>query len=160
VKVNPSDLIMSTLQVVLAPVALGLLINTKLPKLSSAVSEFTPFMSVLFVSLICGSISAANSGIQLAVPKIKLLGAIIALHSAGFLFGYTISKLMGASEPKARTISIETGMQNSALASVLAAHFPSPQLTALPGCISATTHSLIGSCLASLWRWSSNRKRK
>ena len=43
-------------------------------------------------------------------------------------------------------------MQNSALASVLAAHFPDPRLTALPGCVSATTHSLIGSFLAAIWR--------
>ena len=43
-------------------------------------------------------------------------------------------------------------MQNSALAAVLAGHLPNPVLSAMPGCISATVHSLIGSFLAALWR--------
>lgn len=157
VAIRSTDLVLSTLQVVLAPVALGLLINTKFPRTSSAVSKWTPFASVLFVSLICGTISAANAGTALAVPGIKLLASIAALHVTGFTLGYFLSKLLGADEPKARTISIETGMQNSALASVLAVHFPNPQLTALPGCISATCHSLIGSFLAAFWRWRSSR---
>ncbi|MEL6547861.1 MAG: hypothetical protein AAFQ82_24760, partial [Myxococcota bacterium] len=49
-------------------------------------------------------------------------------------------------------ISIEVGMQNSGLATVLArAHFADP-LTALPGAISAAVHSMIGSALAAFWR--------
>jgi bile acid:Na+ symporter, BASS family len=48
--------------------------------------------------------------------------------------------------------SIETGMQNSALAVVLAKHFPNPALSSLPGAISATCHSVIGSLLAAVWR--------
>ena len=43
-------------------------------------------------------------------------------------------------------------MQNSALAVVLSRHFPHPDLTALPGALSATCHSVIGSILASVWR--------
>lgn len=49
--------------------------------------------------------------------------------------------------------SIETGMQNSALAVVLSRHFPNPALCALPGSISATVHSVIGSILATYFRW-------
>ena len=43
-------------------------------------------------------------------------------------------------------------MQNSALAAVLAQSLPNPSLTALPACISATTHSILGSLLAGIWR--------
>ena len=49
-------------------------------------------------------------------------------------------------------------MQNSALAVVLSKHFPNPQLCALPGAISATCHSLLGSTLAVIWRLISDRK--
>lgn len=49
-------------------------------------------------------------------------------------------------------------MQNSALAVVLAQHFPNPSMSALPGAISATCHSLIGSFLAACWRFASNRR--
>ena len=44
-------------------------------------------------------------------------------------------------------------MQNSALAVVLSRHFPNPALCALPGSISATVHSVIGSILATYFRW-------
>ena len=51
-----------------------------------------------------------------------------------------------------RTVSIEVMMQNSSLAvSLAAAHFANP-LTALPGAISATVHSVFGSILAGGWR--------
>ena len=109
VSIRSSDLVLSTLQVVLAPVAMGLLINTKLPRLSTAVSKWTPFLSVLFVSLICGSISSANAGVALGVSGAKLLASIAALHTTGFLLGYLAAKGLGADEAKARTISIETG---------------------------------------------------
>ena len=58
----------------------------------------------------------------------------------------------GYNESTARTISIETGMQNSALAVVLAQSIGSPPLAALPGAISALTHSCLGSILATYWR--------
>ncbi|MEM6731193.1 MAG: hypothetical protein AAF658_06535, partial [Myxococcota bacterium] len=58
----------------------------------------------------------------------------------------------GASKGPERTISIEVGMQNSGLATVLArSHFSDP-LTAIPGAMSAAIHSILGSSLAALWR--------
>ena len=64
---------------------------------------------MIFVALICGSIAAANAGMALAIPGARLLLAIFALHCSGFFFGYLVSRLFGADEAKARTISIETG---------------------------------------------------
>ena len=110
VSIQSSALIASTLQVVLAPVAAGILINSRFPSFSAAVSNWTPFLSVIFVALICGTVSAANAGVQLAIPGFNLIAAIIGLHSIGFALGYGVSKLLGADESKARTISIETGI--------------------------------------------------
>ena len=50
------------------------------------------------------------------------------------------------------TISIETGMQNSALAVVLAKSIGADPLSYLPGALSATAHSCLGSGLAAFWR--------
>mmetsp|Transcript_8812 Transcript_8812/g.14667 ORF Transcript_8812/g.14667 Transcript_8812/m.14667 type:complete len:410 (-) Transcript_8812:855-2084(-) len=152
VTIQASDLVKSTLSVVLLPVALGLLLNTNYPRVCTSVAGYTPFLSVLLVALICGSISASNSAIVNGVLSLKLIAAIISLHSMGFGVGYLFAKLCRAEDSQARTISIETGMQNSALAVVLARHFPNPQLCALPGALSATCHSIIGSILAALWR--------
>ena len=72
-------------------------------------SAYTPFACVVFVAMICGSIAAANAGIAASIPGSRLVLAILALHCSGFLFGYLVSRLFGADEAKARTISIETG---------------------------------------------------
>eukprot|EP01041_Mallomonas_annulata_P013561 gene13561-28777_t len=159
IRVDAKDLMMTTLQVVLFPIICGLSLNTKFPKLCANAATYTPITSVLLVSLICGSIAAENSALITTIPSFKLLLALIALHSGGFLVGYFLSRLIGAGEKRSRTISIETGMQNSALAAVLARNFPNPMMSAIPGCISATCHSVIGSILAIYWR-RSTRKRE
>lgn len=152
VEIKAAELVASTLNVVLLPVLAGLALNTARPKLSQAVASYTPFMGVLLVSAICGCISAVNSGTALKTIGPGLVTAILGLHTVGFALGYLVSRRMGADESRARTISIETGMQNSALAVVLAKHFPNPLLSSLPGAFSATAHSIIGSALAAYWR--------
>ena len=64
------------------------------------------------------------------------------------MLGYTVPKLLGNPEEVARTVSIETGMQNSALGVVLASRNFADPLTALPCAISATCHSVLGSSFA------------
>lgn len=61
-------------------------------------------------------------------------------------------KVFGLGERTARTIAIETGMQNSALAVVLAKSIGADPLSYLPGALSATAHSCLGSGLAAFWR--------
>merc|ERR1712146_500343 len=110
-----------------------------------------------------------NSGgsFQTIKELIKLINknlfiGIVGLHAGGFVLGYVVPKLGRAGEKKSRAISIETGMQNSALAAVLAQALPNPSQSALPACISATTHSILGSLLAGIWRISDyiNRDKK
>ncbi|CAN0429975.1 unnamed protein product, partial [Hapterophycus canaliculatus] len=69
-----------------------------------------------------------------------------------FAVGYGGMRACGFTEQEARTASIEVGMQNSALAVVLAQRGLSDPLSAIPGAVSATCHSLIGSALAAYWR--------
>mgnify|MGYP007048362218 CR=1 FL=1 len=66
----------------------------------------------------------------------------------------------GLDEPSRRTVSIETGMQNSALACVLASAGGLPAAATLPGALSATVHSVMGSALARLWRGSWQPRRR
>jgi BASS family bile acid:Na+ symporter len=49
-------------------------------------------------------------------------------------------------------------MQNSALAVVLAKSIGADPLSYLPGALSATAHSCLGSGLAAFWRWLDSRK--
>ena len=82
-----------------------------------------------------------------------IVASVLGLHTVGFLAGYLVPrKVLGFGERTSRTISIETGMQNSALAVVLARSIGAPPIASLPGALSATAHSCMGSILAAYWR--------
>lgn len=154
VHINGWALCHATARVVLMPVLLGMILNAKLPRVSKYLSRFTPFSSVLLVALICGGVVAQNAATMVGSTMLPMVvGSVVLLHSIGFLAGYLVpKKVLGFSEQTSRTISIETGMQNSALAVVLARSLGAPAIASLPGALSATVHSCLGSMLASYWR--------
>lgn len=174
IPVSGKALCMATAKVVLLPVGLGVFLNEYFPQSCKQVSRFTPFASVLLVSLICGGVVSNNAamwttggavatavgGGALSLPMLILL-AVILTHTLGFTAGYLLPrKVFGLPERTARTISIETGMQNSALAVVLAKSIGADPLSYLPGALSATAHSCLGSGLAAFWRMMDSRKKK
>lgn len=153
--VSGKALCFATAKVVLGPVVIGMALNAKLPKFSKNISRFTPFSSVLLVATICGGVMATNASAVLTLGSLfpRILAAVVGTHAIGFASGYFAPKTLGGyDESTSRTISIETGMQNSALAVVLAQSIGAPPLAALPGAISALTHSCLGSLMAAFWR--------
>lgn len=158
VPVRAVGLLVSTAQVVLGPLILGATINRLFPRIVSAVSALLPLFSVIGVTMICGGVVAANAA-SLAKVGPALITAIALMHAFGGVLGYVIARIAQSPDSAARTISIEVMMQNSSLAVSLAhAHFANP-LTAVPGAISATMHSVFGSLLAGFWRIMDARKR-
>ena len=152
VAVDAGGLFVSTLQVVVLPVAAGVVVNRWLPGAVRAVLPVAPLVSVVTIALVCGSVVGRNAAaIRESGPR--LLAAVVLLHGAGFAAGHAFARLLGYDRTVARTISIEVGMQNSGLGVVLARrHFPAEPLAAVPGAISAVVHSVIGSLLAAVWR--------
>ncbi|GAB4268488.1 MAG: bile acid:sodium symporter family protein [Methylomicrobium sp.] len=152
VPVDAWSLFYHTVQVVILPVTLGMLLNRFLPRVVATVTPVAPLVSVVVIALICASIIGANAGtiIHSALP---LLSAVALLHIGGFALGYLIARLFGLEEQACRTISIEVGMQNSGLGAVLArTSFTQMALAPVPSAISASFHSIIGSVLAAWWR--------
>lgn len=151
-EVDALGMLLTTLQVVVAPVALGVLLHHRVPGLSRPFSEWGPLVSVLLICMICASI-IGNSREAILEHFGRLALAVVLLHSSGFLLGWGLSRLVGLPVRDGRAVSIETGMQNSGLAAVLArTHFAANPLTAVPAALSSVTHSLIGSILAGIWR--------
>ena len=158
--VSGKALLASTAQVVLGPVLLGLAIRSAAPRAAAGVAAVAPPLCVLLVALICGSVVAQNAA-TMGLPPAALVGAVLCMHAFGFLLGYATPRfLCRLPENASRTVSIETGMQNSALASVLAAAAIDHPAAALPGAISATAHSVMGSFLAAYWRRQDRRTGK
>ena len=145
-------LLLRVLQVVLVPVACGVLLKQGLPSWARRVEPVRPPLAVVAIVLIVASVVGSQRQLLLEQGALLLLACLL-LHGGGFLLGFLMARMAGASSQAQRSISIEVGMQNSGLAVVLARSggFASP-LTALPGAISAVVHCLLGSALAVVWR--------
>jgi BASS family bile acid:Na+ symporter len=153
IEVDALGLFVSTLQVIILPLLLGILLNRLSRRVVTAVLPYAPLLSVVTIALICASI-IGQSAVAIKQSAGRLLLAVFLLHAVGFLLGYVAARLTGFDKQVARTVSIEVGMQNSGLGVVLARrHFADP-LTAVPGAISSVFHSVIGSLLAGIWRLS------
>ena len=152
VPVNGWTLFLKVVQVVLLPVALGVVLKQGFPRVARRVQPVMPPLAVVMIVMIVASIVGSQRA-ALIEQGPRLLMACLLLHGGGFLLGQLIPRLLGEPLAVRRTISIEVGMQNSGLAVVLARSggFASP-ITALPGAISAVIHCLIGSGLAASWR--------
>ena len=151
IDVNAWGLFWSTVQVVILPVAIGIFLNRFMPKLTKQAIVFSPFVAVIFITLIVASIVGGGRA-QIIKSGFRLVLAVFSLHAFGFLFGYVLSRLWIRQVIQARTISIEVGMQNSGLGVVLARQNFTDPLVAIPSAISSVFHSLIASLLAAYWR--------
>jgi len=151
VEVPAAGLLVSTVQVVILPIALGVLLKRGLPSLTAKLVPVAPLAAVVMITLIVASIFSSGRT-QILESGVTLLAAVGCLHASGFLLGYLGAWIATGDVITARTISIEVGMQNSGLGVVLARqNFVSP-LVAIPSAIASLFHSLIGSLLVAVWR--------
>ena len=144
-------LFLSTVQVVVVPIAAGLLMKRWLPALTRAILPVAPLAAVVMITLIVASIIGAGRA-EILAAGVRPVLAVFTLHAAGFLLGYVASRALRSDVRSARTISIEVGMQNSGLGVVLARQNFADPLVAIPSAISSLFHSLIASALAGWWR--------
>ncbi|KAK6947676.1 Bile acid:sodium symporter/arsenical resistance protein Acr3 [Dillenia turbinata] len=153
--VDVKGMVSSILQIVIAPIAAGLLLNRCLPKISSAIRPFLPPLSVIVTALCVGSPLAINISSVMSPCGLTILLVIIAFHLSAFIAGYILSGIVfhEASDVKAlqRTLSYETGMQSSLLALALANKFFQDPLVGVPPAISVVIMSLMGFSLVMLW---------
>ncbi len=151
VPVPAAGLLLDTVQVVLLPVALGLVLQSRFPAVCHRIRPVAPLVAVVAITLIAASVIGANRQ-NVLDAGLRLVGAVVTLHIAGFVSGYVAGRLCLRREVAARTVAIEVGMQNSGLGVVLAQQNFANPLVALPCALSAVFHSLVGSVAAGLWR--------
>jgi BASS family bile acid:Na+ symporter len=149
--VDALGLCLSTLQIVVVPVLIGVLCNWRFPRQVGALARFSPAVSVVAIVFIAGSIVAQSASSVLAHAGQVAL-AVLLVHLIGFGLGYFFARQLGFSAVTARTISIEVGMQNGGMAAVLAKkHFAAQPLAAVPAVFSSVIQTLVGSLLAAYW---------
>ena len=148
VDVNAVAMFLSIVKVVLVPIALGLVCNYFFGKLTREIVRILPLISTLAIIMIIASVVSANSG------RLKTVGAmvvvVVVLHNLlGYATGYGVGKLLRLDATKCRALSIEVGMQNSGLATSLAAtHFAQYPLATIPGAVFSVWHNISGAVYA------------
>ncbi len=144
------EMLKTILLLVIAPVTLGVLINEYLHRFIRPISQSLPLVAVIAIVTIIGIVVGLNHE-RIGNLSLMLLLAVALHNAAGLLIGYLVTRLLGHSEQEARTLAIETGMQNSGLAVALAVKYFAPA-AALAGAIFSVWHNISGSLLASFWR--------
>lgn len=155
IDVDAAAMFRSILWVTLMPVAVGAAGNVLLGKRQSyqEICKIMPGVSVLGLAAIVGGVVSVHGGSFFRSGALIFL--VIFLHnSLGYVLGYSVGIFTGMSAPKRRTISIEVGMQNAGLATVLAGrHFPLLPEAAVASAICCAWHSITGTLLAALFNW-------
>ncbi|NEV61364.1 bile acid:sodium symporter family protein [Thiorhodococcus minor] len=149
VPVPALDMLISIAKIILAPVALGLLVNRFLGARLERAKLVFPLVSMAAIVLIIAIIVALNHGSLIDLGLMVLL-AVVLHNGIGLLSGYWGARALGQDARAARTLAIEVGMQNSGLAVALAVKYFSAA-SALPGALFSIWHNLSGAALASWW---------
>jgi BASS family bile acid:Na+ symporter len=100
------------------PLVLGLIINQKFPKFTSKIVGMMKRLSIIIFIVILLIIFIKNYDVFL--QHIKYIALIVLIHNIlAFLLGYNFARLFQLDQRDRKTISIETGIQNSGLALAL-----------------------------------------
>lgn len=122
VHLDPMDVAKTILLILGIPIVLGMLTARYLPRLVERVKRPIKLLSVLIFGAYVVIAFANNYDYFLQYVKYVVL--IVFLHNtSAILTGYSFSSLLGIRGGDRRTISIETGIQNSGLALILIFNF-------------------------------------
>ena len=165
IEIDALGMFLNILIVTIIPVGLGCFLNYTYSRRASfpTVQSLMPGVSVSCLACIVGGVISTvhddlvSRGLVLFVWTF----AVVFCHnSLGYLLGWMAGRAARFSTAKKRTLSIEVGMQNAGLATVLAGTFFAAQpLAVLPCAISCAWHSISGTILAGLFlRWDGRRK--
>lgn len=157
ISIDPIEMFRTVFLILGIPVILGMFIGMRFPKFSKRMDKPIQAASVIFF---IGFIVAALAGnFSIFLKYIHLIFILVLLHNGlAFLSGYAFPRLFKINEIDCRTISIETGIQNSGLGLALIFNpriFP-PELNlggmAMVAAWWGIWHIVAGLVLATYWR--------
>ena len=155
VDVDAVGMFKSILIVTIGPVTIGFLLNHFFgeKKTYKNLMGVMPAVAVICLALIVGGVSAKYGKDFLHSGWLIML-AVFLHNTLGYIAGYLAGLIFRFTRSKNRTISIEVGMQNAGLATVLAGkHFPTMPAAAVICAVSCVWHSITGAFLAYIFNW-------
>ena len=158
IEIDTVGMFLNILIVTILPITIGCILNYYYSKRESfkTLQTLMPGTSVILLACIVGGVISTvhDPLVERGLILFIWTFAVVFCHnSLGYLLGWLSGRLAGFNIAKKRTISIEVGMQNAGLATVLAGTFFAAQpLSVLPCAISCAWHSISGTILAGLYR--------
>lgn len=118
IHINPFDMFQTVVILLGLPVAAGIIFSQKLPKITQKIKKPIQKISILIFAAFV--ILAFRNNYEYFIRYINWILIIVLIHNAMALTsGYLFAASFGLNRSDRRTISIETGIQNSGLGLVL-----------------------------------------
>lgn len=141
-------LTLTIIKIVLLPLILGLLVQSRLGRNLELARSFAPGIAAIAIIIICSYAVAANQS-RIADMAMPVLLGVILVNFLGYLIGWYLAKVFGFEYLYRITLMIELGMQNAGMGVALALkHFPAE--SALPGALFAVW-CILTAAIASAW---------
>ena len=122
ISVDPIEMIQTILKLVVLPLSIGMSINHFYPKLTERIQSPVKILSMLiFFGIVFFGIKGNWENILTYLDDIFFI--VLIHNSLAFLLGFNWAKLMNMSLANTKAITIETGIQNSGLALIIALNF-------------------------------------
>jgi len=156
IHVDVIKLFFDMLEVTLLPVFFGLLMSHLFPRYTERIKPFLPVYSTIAVVFIIGYVVAAGQSkiLHLKMTQVLILIAGSFLHlMSGYVLGFCFARFFKLKKINCVTISIETAMQNSGLATVLALSQWGP-LSAIPPIVYSVVQNIVGPFICNFFTFS------
>ncbi len=122
VSLNPSDVFITVFIILGIPLIIGLLLGRFFPNLADKVRRpFKIFSLIFFILIVCGALAANWQNFLQYVGMVIL--AVFIHNALALNLGFWFGKLAKLKEEDCRAVSMEVGIQNSALGLVLVFNF-------------------------------------
>lgn len=153
VPVDAVGMFKSILWITLLPVLSGVAANALFGRTAAfaALLRLMPGVAVAGLMCIVGGVAAHNGSAFLEAGAVIFL-AIFLHNTGGYLLGYAAALVFRMPRPRRRTLSIEVGMQNAGMGTVLAhRHFAGMAGAEPIAAASCVYHSVTGALLAGIY---------
>ena len=119
---NPLDMLKIVSLLILTPLVIGMLINSRFPDFANLIRRpFRIVSLILFFGLIIGALASNFQNIINYVGKVFFI--VMVLNALALSIGYWFSRLNKLAEADCRAITFETGIHNITLALIIIFNF-------------------------------------
>ncbi|RIY36033.1 bile acid:sodium symporter family protein [Psittacicella gerlachiana] len=146
-EINPWGMFRSVLEVILLPIVLGVVVRLFFRRQVSYIVQGLPVVSFTCIVCILAGIIAVNAE-NISRTGVLVFFLVIVQNAIGFGLGFLVARLLKLDLYDSKAISIEVGMQSSALGVALANAHLTP-IAAIPSAVAALWHNVAAPMLAS-----------